>query len=742
MKFRLLFTIILAALVVGCQHKEVDFNPAANTRSKIYAVIEDIDTKTSLSEDNQVLWSEDDEISAFLGKTSGDRFIVDAGSAGSASALFEFKEAAQGGESLDAYAAYYPYSSTLSISKQDGLSYEVSGISLPEVQIYSEKSFGKGTFPMFALEETAGESLKFRNICGGIKIRLTGTKAVRSMTIKGSDGERLSGEATLVAYADGTEPEMRMTDNSGTSVTLDCGTEGVQLDSEIPVPFIISLPPTIFENGFTVSITDVDGGEMNVSAGVRNQVFRSSLLSMPVLEYIAEEPQGVSVTIEETSVTVDDIKIRVNIENAVQYSGGFKLKSKFNVADVVKDANWKIAPRMTDSFLFEGSLSQFPAGEFKQLSHGQKYVVWVAPYMKDQKTVKAEDIVYKEFSLPELQSGSNVEVNLKETIQDYKSVEVVLSAPGAVMVYASILTESEIAALTDSESRVSYLFGKSTPKTGESVSVSRDKLESGEALKVLAMAVDAEGRYGSVYEFDAQTSVPVYNEDIVIDMSISYSGRVASIKVNSTGADIDYYYYFCSKKTDSYWTRDLGGSRQSAEEFMAVNPDCYFLDNTRDIPLKDGCVEISQIDMEDEYVFVIMAVDKEGKLSRAFMMDFISHMDLGEFVYKKDSSLWYQTQPEITFGKCKGEGGFYLINWSVQPAEGMTAYTACLHPNTLADCTTPEEMVVRIYNFGVQVVPGKMETMVYGDKGDYIYVIWCDAEGNFFEPLYEPVPQH
>lgn len=740
MKFRLWVSISLLFLVAGCQHKETDINHVGNVVDKIYAVIEDVETKTSLSAENKVLWSEGDEVSVFSGKTSGDRYAISASSAGSASAVFEYKEAAQGGERLDVSAAYYPYSSSLSISRVDDSAYEISGISLPEVQTYSAGSFGQGSFPMVAVGNE--ESYMFRNVCGAIRIPLTGDKAIRSITIWGGNSEYLSGEAKVRVFDDSSAPEIIMADDSGTMVTLDCGTDGVMLDPDNSVPFIISLPPTVFEDGFSVRITDVDGGEMEVSATVSNQIHRSGLLSMPSLEYTPEDSDALSVVIDAKSVTIDDIKIKVNIRNAVQYSGGYKLKSKFSLTDVVKEANWKIAPRMKDSFLFEGSLSQFPSGEFKQLSHGYEYVVWVAPYVEGQNIVSADDIVYKEFSLPELKPGAALDMSLESLAPAYTSLEVSLSSPGAKMIYASILTESEASSLTDSDSRYSYLLSNGSPKVGETVSFLREGLEPGVPLTIIAMAIDPEGRYSEIYEFAGNTSTPVYNEDIVIGMTVSHTGKTARIKLDAHGADISSYYYFCSKKTDTYWTRTLGGTIQSAEEYMTINPDSYLLDNTLDIPLKDGCVEIEQLDMEEDYVFVIMAVDADGVLSRAFMLDFVLHLDLGEFVYKSGSTLWSETKPAVNFGTCRKESGFYLINWNVTHAAGLKAYAVCAHPNTFKDCYSPEEIVVRIYNLGVEVVSGKTETMIYGDKEFCVYVTWCDADGNFYEASSILVPQN
>ena len=53
----------------------------------------------------------------------------------------------------------------------------------------------------------------------------------------------------------------------------------------------------------------------------------------------------------------------------------------------------------------------------------------------------------------------------------------------------------------------------------------------------------------------------------------------------------------------------------------------------------------------------------------------------------------------------------------------------------------PKAMAVRIYNLGDVVVPGKMVNMIYGDKGNMVYVIWKDKNGNFYEADSVLIPQ-
>ena len=72
----------------------------------------------------------------------------------------------------------------------------------------------------------------------------------------------------------------------------------------------------------------------------------------------------------------------------------------------------------------------------------------------------------------------------------------------------------------------------------------------------------------------------------------------------------------------------------------------------------------------------------------------------------------------------------------------MTAYAVCAHPNSMEGYSDPKDQAIRIYNLGDVVEPGKMVNIIYGDKGNLVYVIWKDRNGNFYEAYSVAVPQN
>jgi len=246
------------------------------------ATIEEVTlSKTAIGESGEtsctMVWSEDDRVSAFMQNTSLSQYVIDSETAGSSSAEFMRvqDETSVEGTPLEHNVTWYPYGEDVECTAAEA-AYELSVV-LPQEQDYAENSFGKGAFPMVAVDED--RDVSFKNVCGGIKLQLKGTVKVASIEIEGKDSEPLSGAATVTAYTDGTGPEVEMASDASSSVVLNCG--GVQLDQTSVTDFIVTMPPVTFTDGFIVTIIDTDGHKYVLEGEGGSAVSRSSLLVMP-----------------------------------------------------------------------------------------------------------------------------------------------------------------------------------------------------------------------------------------------------------------------------------------------------------------------------------------------------------------------------------------------------------------------------------------------------------------------------
>ena len=280
MKKNILSALAICAALLGCQKNEIHETRPSGV--ELHATIEDdASTKTVMDENNNIRWSEGDQIIAFMKSSYGHTYQVKSSFIGETYADFSKVSSSSGddlsaGMEWDHIVAYYPYAESIKCAKI-GDNYAIDVV-LPTEQTYAAESFGNGSMTMVAVSEN--NNITFKNVLGGIKLQLRGTQRVKSITLQGKNNEKLSGVATVTAYTDETKPAITMASGASTSVTLDCGS-GVQLNESNATEFIITIPPTVFTKGFTVTFNYIDGKTYKIDTEKENDVIRSSLLVMP-----------------------------------------------------------------------------------------------------------------------------------------------------------------------------------------------------------------------------------------------------------------------------------------------------------------------------------------------------------------------------------------------------------------------------------------------------------------------------
>ena len=154
--------------------------------------------------------------------------IYETETGGSTKASFSFKELTEA--TTAPFYAFYPTSL-----------FTTSTFVLPATQSYVAGNISGN--PMYA--ESSTTNLSFKNLCGIIKLNISTTqtgKKVRKIVLSADQG--MSGEISNVATL-GTDPTAAVSGTAG--VTLDCGTEGVEIGSTA-IPFYIVVPANSYSN--------------------------------------------------------------------------------------------------------------------------------------------------------------------------------------------------------------------------------------------------------------------------------------------------------------------------------------------------------------------------------------------------------------------------------------------------------------------------------------------------------------
>ena len=280
-------------------------------------------TKTALAGGNSVVWSAQDQIAVFQGTSAADTYQVDEKCVGTTQGRFGIvvKGDPSADTSFDANIAMYPYQEGLTVTPTSATEYQITGVTLPSVQTYTANTFSNGSFLMAAITDNLDDhTLSFRNLCGALELQLKGTAKVKSIELKGNDGEPLSGNATVTIHPDCSTPKLEMSAQASSTVTLECAA-GVQLNETTPIDFIIAIPPTAFDKGFTATITDVQGAVTKLSTTKPNRVDPSYLHEMPALH--AETGDYFSADAAAIHISFDDVVACISNLSTNSYSSLF-----------------------------------------------------------------------------------------------------------------------------------------------------------------------------------------------------------------------------------------------------------------------------------------------------------------------------------------------------------------------------------------------------------------------------------
>ena len=234
-------------MTIACTEEELRDDAVSTT---LFAMMEhDASTKTSLSSQvsgvYQNLWSENEKIGVFVGENEVSKFSLKNG-AGTSKGEFkgEFKDL--NGASMEK-TAVYPFSIVKSKSGT------FVSVTLPEEQSYKSGNIADETLPMAAV--TDGSELNFKNLCSVLKISMTGSLTVNSVTFTANNSNiKVSGNASI----DASKTTLTMAEDASSRLALKC--DGVKL-SDKTTDFFIVVPSQTYTGGFSITI-DTDKGKV------------------------------------------------------------------------------------------------------------------------------------------------------------------------------------------------------------------------------------------------------------------------------------------------------------------------------------------------------------------------------------------------------------------------------------------------------------------------------------------------
>lgn len=275
---------IAAVLVASCSTKEIDFQTPVQDSVVFYAAFElpsEDSTRVYANKDLLLRWTANDRVSIFNKKTDNQQYKF-AGETGDNVGGFDKVTGSEltTGNAIPHIVSVYPYQGSTKITESETIT-----VILPAEQHYADNTFGLGANTMVSVTED--NFLQYKNVGGYLMLKLYGEGvSVSSITLKGNNGEKLAGKATVTMPLDDV-PTAVMADEATTEITLVCD-EPVALGptAEESIDFWFVVPPITFNQGFSVIVKDRRGRVFEKTTARTIEIQRNHLSKMSAFEVI------------------------------------------------------------------------------------------------------------------------------------------------------------------------------------------------------------------------------------------------------------------------------------------------------------------------------------------------------------------------------------------------------------------------------------------------------------------------
>ena len=271
-------------LMASCSIQEEDFQTPQQEDVIYHASFEqpiEDGTRVYVNEDIRLRWTVDDRVSIFNKNTYNQeyRFIGETGDHEGGFNKVGDPEFITG-DAIHHIVSVYPFRRLTRITED-----ETIHVTLPSELPYAENSFGLGANTMVSV--STGNLLYYKNVGGYLMLKLYGEGvSVSSITLKGNNGEKLAGDATVTMPLNGV-PTVVMASDATEEITIFCDTPVALGETpEESTQFWFVVPPVTFSKGITITVNDLSGGTFEKSTDKTIAIERNNLSKMSPIEVV------------------------------------------------------------------------------------------------------------------------------------------------------------------------------------------------------------------------------------------------------------------------------------------------------------------------------------------------------------------------------------------------------------------------------------------------------------------------
>ena len=466
-------------------------------------------------------------------------------------------------------------------------------------------------------------------------------------------------------------------------------------------------------------------------------------------EFFAENYTHSSVSFQMTKASFFDVEVKFTTKSSANFMLGYAKAEEFDAAAIAEyyTEHPDYLAATHENMEYTGSFVElFTNGA--ALEYGTEYVAYYIA--ENSKHVYLTDnVISWAFSTEDYTRDGDMEVNvIGEPTVAYNYIEMTLNtAEDHIMMFYNAMPSYMASAYPTDDYIIDMLLEEGTQvKSNEAVVARYSGVTPGTKLTFFAVAVDAEGKIGKPFKGEYTTKEIAYNELTLTAEILDY--KIDNTKIRLTCEGAESYAYIVCKTSDSIWKEKYGGTAKKAGEYIIMNMDATDVYKTTDsrYALVDGCIVLSGLEMDVEYVAIIMAVDAEGVCSEAQACYFKPIANIGDVIYSSEAQ-WAETKPTVSILAVEDNPHLFMsFSWSCLPAPHTKVYTAAIFRSNLVNeelgtnIDTVEKLIAEIMtccDTGGMSEQGK--SFEWQESGIYLreWIEWEDTDGdNYLEEVY------
>ena len=474
---------------------------------------------------------------------------------------------------------------------------------------------------------------------------------------------------------------------------------------------------------------------------VGDYVLTFNVLSGADLIYTDYAPLYVTVT---GTTTFNSVDVNVSVAGCPSFilnvMQGDNNPMEMNFQYWQEGYSWaSIGDELQTPYEYTGSITGLPNDGLEMLP-GRTYKIGILPLMdgKLRAEYTLEDIRYYSFTTTSLVAGGATTVTNTVELLDYTEMQLTLtSSENSTMIYYAYMTEEEAADLSSDEKLAEYLLtnGYVVAATNgvATANVYIGSLAPGDKRVLVALAADAEGKYGAIYKETFQTKELNFTDAVTLNLEKAApadamaAATTAQFNISAEGATTYYYRNYTAAQWNSY------ASISSVANELALQTN-YNVKSTT-----SSEVSLTGLTTGTTYYFAVLAevtVNGETTFTQVKYIEYTPTFT-GTVIAATDPK-WEASKPTVT--ATATEAGYKPITYTVIPAEG-TKVSGGLYPNSTMSSKSAAEQIVYICTGSTYLTPIKdvtEETTKTASKNTNttsVFVTWTDADGNYYEPM-------